>query len=153
MLECLQNPPKAPIELNGPGIQHSISTYITLEHASQKAYDHVIASTKSNFLGAPGVNNCLKFHTVKNLIAAYTGIEPVEHNMCTDSCVGFTGPFADLTECPICSKSQWNEARLEASNGWIKLPAKTFTTLPLGPQLQALYRNSNSTHKMHYLCI
>ena len=125
--------------------------YIALEHASQKAYDRVIASTKSNFSGAPGVDNCLKFHMVENLIAAYTGIEPVEHDMCTDSCIGFTGPFTDLTECPICSKSRWNEARLEVSNGRIKLPAKTFTTLPLGLQLQALYQNSNSAREMRYL--
>lgn len=45
---------------------------------------------------SPGVPNILTFHAVERKIAKFTGIEYVEHNMCTNSCVGFTGLFADL---------------------------------------------------------
>ena len=151
MLERLRNPPEAPIQLNDPGIRHSISTYLALENASQAAYERVIKSTKQNFPDAPGANNCIKFQAVEKLIASYTGIEPIEHDMCIDSCIGFTGPFSELTECPRCGKTRWDEAKLEATNGRVKIPAKRFTTLPLGPQLQAMYRNPESARDMRYL--
>ena len=51
----------------------------------------------------------------------------------------------------MCNKSRWNQAKLEASNGRLKVPAKTFTTLPLGSQLQALYRDPESAREMGYL--
>ncbi|KAF8546078.1 hypothetical protein OG21DRAFT_1427945 [Imleria badia] len=133
MLARLQNPPKAPIQLNDPAIRHSISTYLALEHASQAVYERVIKSTKQNFPDTPGVNNCLKFQAIENLITLYTGIEPIESDMCINSCIGFTGSFLDLMECPQCGKMRWDEAKLEATNGQVKIPAKKFTTLPLGP--------------------
>ena len=151
ILERLWNPPEAPIQLNDPGIQHSISTYLALEHASQGAYERFINSTKQNFPSAPGVNSCLKFQAVENLIVSYTGIEPIEHDMCIHSCIGYTGPFSDLTQCPQCGKMCWDEAKLDATNGRVKIPAKRFTTLPLGLQLQALYQNPESARDMQYL--
>ena len=151
MLERIRNPPERLIELDNPGIRHSIETYLALEHSSQKAYERVIKSAKSNFPQAPGIENCLSFHAVENLIAAYTGVEPLEHDMCVNSCTAFTGPFANLEHCPTCNKSRWNEAKLQATNGRVKIPAKKFLTLPLGPQLQALYRNPNRAREMRYL--
>jgi hypothetical protein len=151
MLERLRNPPEAPIQLNDPGIRHSISTYLALENASPAANERVIKSTKQNFPDAPGANNCLKFQAVENLITSYTGIEPIEHNMCINSCIGFTGPFSELTKCPRCGKTRWDEVKLEVTNGRIKIPVKRFTTLPLGLQLQAMYRNPKSACDMRYL--
>ena len=43
------------------------------------------------------------------------------------------------------------QAKLEASNGRLKVPVKNFTALPLGSQLQALYRDPESAHEMGYL--
>ncbi|KAF8558285.1 hypothetical protein OG21DRAFT_1494075 [Imleria badia] len=70
MLARLRNPPEAPIQLNDPGIRHSISTYLALEHVFQAAYERVIKSTKQNFPGAPGAKSCLKFQAIENLIAS-----------------------------------------------------------------------------------
>lgn len=112
MLTRIRNLSEGLIELDNPGVQHSIQTYLALEHASQKAYECVIKSTKLNFAGAPGVMNCLSFNGVEHLIAAYTGVEPLEHDMCVNSCAAFTGPFVDLETCPICNESCWNEAKL-----------------------------------------
>ena len=93
----------------------------------------------------PHVKDCLSFGAVENLLAAYTGIELVQHDMCSESCVAFTGPFADLEACPTCHTSRWNQAKLQASRGRLKIPVKTFITLPLGPQLQALYHDPEGT--------
>ncbi|KIM50462.1 hypothetical protein SCLCIDRAFT_80402, partial [Scleroderma citrinum Foug A] len=47
----------------------------------------------------------LSFHNVENLIAAMTGIEKLQHNMCPNSCAAFTGPYSDKEECPLCGTS------------------------------------------------
>ena len=87
------------------------------------------------------MQNCLRFGAVEDLLATLTGIEPIRHDMCRESCVAFTGPFAHLDACPTCNASRWNEVKLQASCGRSKVPIKTFITIPLGPQLQALYRD------------
>ncbi|KIK74883.1 hypothetical protein PAXRUDRAFT_174405, partial [Paxillus rubicundulus Ve08.2h10] len=83
----------------------------------------------------------------------YTGVEYIETNMCLESCVSFTGPFTNLNTCPVpsCSASHWDPGRLRASNGRVKVTTKMFTTIPLGPQLQAQYHDPQSAHAMHYL--
>jgi hypothetical protein len=124
MLTRLCNPPTTPLQIQSPGIHHSISTYLALKHLSQNAYERVIKSTCTNFLDAPGVAQCLRFAMVEDLIAGYTSIEPIEHDMCTN--LTFTSPFAALNRCPICNSSRWNQARLDAINGHLKILAKTF---------------------------
>ena len=151
VLERLRNPPQAPINIDSPGIRHSISCYLSLEHASQKSYDGVMRSTCINFPGAEGVGECLSFKAMEAFVARYTGIEYVLHNMCLDSCVAFTGPFEDLNECPICGKSRWDEIKLRESNGQCKVPIRKFPTILLGPQLQAKYRDPDSARDMHWL--
>ncbi|KAI0741526.1 hypothetical protein C8Q80DRAFT_1068796, partial [Daedaleopsis nitida] len=42
------------------------------------------------------------YYEVKKLISNLTGIHALRVNMCTNSCLAFTGPFEDLTECPQC---------------------------------------------------
>lgn len=150
-LNRLRNPPETQIPINNPGIRHSITTYLALENSSQKAYNDVIKSTQANFSGAPGVDDCLLFNAVEDFISGYTGIDPIEHDMCPNSCIAFTGPFADLEMCPTCNTSRWHQGKLAASHGRTKVPAKTFTTLPLGPQLQALYRDPESALDMSHL--
>ena len=63
----------------------------------------------------------------------------------------FTGPYSKLEECPLCGASRWNQEHLQGTNGQSKVPAKRFTTIPLGPQVQALYRNPDQACHMHYL--
>lgn len=84
------------------------------------------------------------YHMAKKLLAKLTGIEPIIQDMCIDSCCGFTGPNKDLQECPHC-----NKLRYDLKNGK-KIPRKQFHTLPIAPQFQAMYRNSDSAEKMDY---
>ncbi|KAG1824881.1 uncharacterized protein BJ212DRAFT_1476169 [Suillus subaureus] len=150
-LEWLRNPPHGPIVINSPGVHQSISMYLALEHASQDAYNCIRRATARNFGGADGVDNLLSFYNVKKLITQYTGVESIEHDMCPKSCLAFTGPYADLDQCPLCTMSRWDQAKLQASNGHNKVAAQKFITIPLGPQLQSLYRDSENAHNMRYL--
>lgn len=143
----LHNPPSDLLVIDNPSIRFSISTYLALESASQKSYDSVIRAFKHNFPMIPTSTDALSFHNVEKLITRITGVEAVMNDMCPNSCIAFTGPFAGLDDCPTCHSSRWNDR----TNGRAKVPAKQFTTIPLGPQLQARYRNPASATEMRYL--
>ncbi|KIK73570.1 hypothetical protein PAXRUDRAFT_72882, partial [Paxillus rubicundulus Ve08.2h10] len=95
-LQHLYHPPQTPLKIDSPSIQQSITMYLALEHSSQKSYKTIHTGTKQNFVGAEGVEDILSFWAVKRLIAEYTGVESIKHNMCPNMCLAYTGPFADL---------------------------------------------------------
>ncbi|KAI5899319.1 uncharacterized protein SCHCODRAFT_02484953, partial [Schizophyllum commune H4-8] len=70
--------------------------------------------------------------------------------MCHNSCVAYTGPYAILETCPECGASRYDPIRLAASHGRVKVPQQTFSTMPVGPQLQALYRHPDAARAMAY---
>ncbi|KDQ54190.1 hypothetical protein JAAARDRAFT_102779, partial [Jaapia argillacea MUCL 33604] len=74
-------------------------------------------------------------------IVFLSGVEAVEYDCCTNSCCCFVGPHADLDECPYCKVSWYNR------DGFAK---KTFTYLPLIPQLVTLYHNRDMVERMGY---
>ncbi|KAG1719989.1 hypothetical protein EDB19DRAFT_1597346, partial [Suillus lakei] len=84
-------------------------------------------------------------------IAKYTGVESVEHDMCPDSCIAFTSPYADEDNCPLCGTSHWDQGKMQASGRQLKVAAQKFVTIPIGPQLQAMYWNPESARNMRYL--
>ena len=87
---------------------------------------------------------------VKNAIVTLTGVEAVVHDMCTNSCIGFTGPFAHLDHCTECGESRWDPDHLRESQGTVKSPRKQFSTLLVGPQLQAMFRDPLKATEMRY---
>jgi hypothetical protein len=78
-----------------------------------------------------------------------TVLLPTVH-MCPNSCVAYTSPFKDLKTCPSCTLSQWDNFQLENSHGIKKIPAQKFYTVPLGPQMQALWQSPESATNMKY---
>ena len=91
------------------------------------------------------------YYRIKRLVADLTGIESIVHHMCIKSCIAYTGPFLDLQECPMCSELRYDQFMLQASSGRVKIPCQEFHTIPIGPQLQALYRSPESASHAHYL--
>ena len=76
---CLHHLPAVLLQIKDPAIQHSISTYLTLENASQAAYESITHSLKYNF---PNIGNILSFYQVEKLIGTLTGVES-----CVQTCV------------------------------------------------------------------
>ena len=91
------------------------------------------------------------YYKIKWLISEITGIKSLVHHMCINSCLTYTGPFADLETCPVCFEAHYNHFRLESSHGKEKVPRQEFHTIPIGPQLQALYQDPESAAHAHYL--
>ena len=123
----------------------SIDFYISsLDHAqSQKAYTKSRENILKHFPGS----NMLSYDQVKRRVSNLSGIVTWKHDMCFNSCVGFTGPFSDLVDCPYCHEPRYNQHELVKKE---KIPRKVFTTFALGPQIQARWRNPQTAQKMSY---
>ena len=79
------------------------------------------------------------YHKIKQLVVDLTGIESIIHHMCINLCVMYIGPFSELEACPICSESWYDLYGLQSSSERDRKPRQKFHTIPISPQLQALY--------------
>ncbi|KAJ3506500.1 hypothetical protein NMY22_g17228 [Coprinellus aureogranulatus] len=78
-------------------------------------------------------DNTLSIHNVRKAVATIAGVHLIVDNMCINSCLAFTSPFADEDECPKCSESR----HVYGAQGK-QSSRKQMTTILLGPQLAAL---------------
>ena len=115
--ERLRNPPGHVISIEDRGTRFSISIYLALENSSQAAYNRVCKAAKRDFSDSRSVDTLLTFHNIEKIIALYTGVVSIEHDMCRNSCLAYTGPFSKLEMCPTCGTSHWQEERLQGSHG------------------------------------
>ena len=100
--------------------------------------------------GLPPVSGMLLYNWVKWQVSNLSGAHTWKHNMCIDSCIAFTGPFAALENCPRCGKPCYNLEILKKSNGKKKVYQKQCMTFPLGPQYQARSKDPCMAEKMFY---
>jgi len=78
------------------------------------------------------------------------------HDMCINSCLGYTGPFENLDACSCCSEPRYvvdpssgSDDRMDGEGK--KIPRQQFSTIPIGPQIQALWSQEQSAMDMEYL--
>ena len=126
----------------------SVDFYISsLDHAqSQKAY----AKSRANILKHFPESKMFSYDQVKRRVSNISGVVTWKHDMCVNCCIGFTGPFEKLLDCPYCQEPRYDQRELAGSNGKKKVPRKSFTTFPLGPQIQARWRNPQTAQHMSY---
>jgi hypothetical protein len=75
----------------------------------------------------------LSYHDIKNLVAKITGVCAVYDDMCINGCHAFTGPFAGLQSCHVCSEPRYDPDKFASSGK--EVPRQQACTIPLGPQL------------------
>lgn len=137
-LERIRNPPTTLPEL-GPDQWLSIDIYLSITNASEATYNDVRQAVLRRYPDS----KILSHYQAKRLVTDLTGIISLMHDMCINSCMGYTGAYADLQACPFCAEHRYDRDKEKA-------PRKQFTTIPLATQLQALYRSKNSAKKMQY---
>ena len=131
---------------DNPYLRCSVQNFINLLGCSQDTYANIRLNVLKLFPHAP----MLSYDQVKWRVRRLSGVVTWEHHMCIKGCIGFTGPFAGLEACPTCGKHRYNQLKLEATDGIVKVPRKVFTTFPVGPQLQARWRDPKTAEKMLY---
>ena len=102
---------------------------------------HVYTSVKKIFGRRCPESGLLSLEKVKQLVVEITGVSLITDHMCINSCVAYTGPFKALEACPVCG-----EGRFDSQHQ----PKQVFSTIPVGPQLQALTRNKDKVMALRY---
>jgi len=90
------------------------------------------------------------YNQIRRRVAQLSGVIPLTFDMCINSCLAYTGPLSNLKACPECGENHYNAAQRAASGGKKLVPCQVFHTMPIGPQLQALWRNPDTAISMHY---
>lgn len=129
-----------------PDLLLSISTFIDLMTSSQDTYEKVRANVQRRDPRIEMLSYTRAARAAQNL----SGIITLKDDMCIDSCVAFTGPYASLDSCPDCNKPRYDPGKLEASGGEIKDPQRQYSTFPPGPQIQAKWKHPETAEKMLY---
>jgi hypothetical protein len=135
MIAAMQNPSHTPPDFDEIS-KLSIDIFLSMYNASQAMYGRV-----KDVLAQ--CHNCTihSQHIVTTIIQNKMGIKAIETDMCINSCLMYTGPLSTLQKCPHCNKPCYE---LFASQKCVT--CQWFSTIPLGPQLQAL----EGAHHMHY---
>lgn len=69
--------------------------------------------------------------------------------MCPESCTVFTGPYANLTACPMCNQPRYVQGD-NVNHPTTLTPRRQFIAIPIGPVIQAFYQNPESARHMHH---
>ena len=139
-----QDNPSTP--LDDPNLRLSLLNFVKLMGSSQDAYEGIRQNIEQCFPDA----DLLSYYRVERRTRDLTGLVFWEHHMCVNSCVGFTGPYSHLESCPRCGEPRYKQKDLEESDGLRKVPRQVFTTFPVGPQLQARWKNPRTAADMLY---
>ena len=140
-LNSFFNPPRELWSLDDPQLRLSFKTYLSLSaHSSEVTYN----AMRSNIQECYPESTMLSFDQVRNRLKTITGVLPLHFDMCVNTCLAYTGPFAPLTECPFCGEHRYKQ-HLDVDS---KMPRRQFISLPIGPQLQALWRHPISVAKL-----
>jgi hypothetical protein len=148
VLVQLCHPPQEPFEFVDPDLQLSLKLFISTTNSSQQTYTDICLDILEWHPDDP----ILSHAAIKCQVALISGVVPVKHNMCPNSCIAYTGPVKDLETCPTCGEHQFDPIKLASSNGEIKITCQKFYTFPLGPQLQALWCTPKGAEHMQYRC-
>jgi hypothetical protein len=147
-LARLRNPTEEELDIDDRYFRLSLDMYLILSNTPQETYRELVAAFLRCHPEASG--RLLSYDQIKRRMKNLTGIVPIYDDMCINSCMAFTGPYKDLETCLKCQESRHDQTILRSSNGKIKKPRQSVTTIPIGPQIQALWSHRLSAQKMSY---
>lgn len=142
----LRNPVQHVDEIDDKDVLLSLKLFLSTTRASNQVYADVRTSMQEVY----PEHEILSLDKIKKKIAELTGVTPIVHDMCPNTCLAYTGPFADLEACPTCEGPRYDQDIFLSSGGRKKVARQHFYTMPLGPQLQALWRTLNGAREMGY---
>ena len=144
--EQLRNPLRAPQELDSL-LELSLNIFLGMDNTGTKIYETV---KRSNEKYSEDIS-MLSYHEVQKAAEKLSGVSPIYDDMCEDSCAAFTGPFKEHLKCPLCNKDRYKWVyKTAGSNTRTREPIRQALTIPLGPQLQALFRTPAGAEGMRY---
>lgn len=149
MRNRLLNPPReSPRKQidDDPLLKLALKLFLSTPTNSRTTYTEACDGVEECFPGA----EMPSYDKLKSRIADITGVSSVAADMCINSCLAFTGPLEDVPTCPECLEPRYDPKILAASRGKQKTPRQSAHTIPLGPQLQAMYSTPEGSAAMKY---
>jgi hypothetical protein len=95
----------------------------------------------------------LSLYKVRKLALEIARLEPRKIDMCSKSCLAFTGPYAQEDTCPYVhpkTKVRCGEPRRRMTSGGKLRPKAQVTILPILPSIQAMLANVESSKTLQY---
>lgn len=139
-LNILRNPIQQTPSIDNRDTLLSLNMFLSASNGSDQIYKNI----HENLVKDDPTREFLSHAQVKRKLAELTGVHAIVHEMCPGSCIAYTGPYSGLESCPECGISRYNPNKPN------KPARQHFYTIPLGPQLQALWRTPNSAKNMRY---
>lgn len=146
-IKWLKEPQQSVEELD-PNLHHSIDMFLANITSSKSTY----ALNREAHLRHYPNNDILSLESVKKKVAELTGVVLILEHMCPNTCIAYTGPFSELDNCPKCQQPCYDVVKLAATGGKVKLPLHEFVTVPIGPQIQAMWAHKETAKEMTYGC-
>jgi hypothetical protein len=146
VLERLRNPPQEPFTIGDPNLRLALNLFLAVSNCSQETYH----SVRHAILRRYPEDDIPTLDQIKRRIVQISGVTPLKYDMCINSCLAYTGPFREYDICSTCSEPWYDPVKSMASGGQVRMPRQEFHTMPVGPQLQALWRDRASAERMKY---
>ncbi|KAG7085706.1 hypothetical protein E1B28_003250 [Marasmius oreades] len=124
------------LDLSDSQLHISLHFYLILSHTSEETYTRLRQVYNQEHPDRP----LLSYDQTRRRLHAITGIFPLHVDKCKNNCLAFYGPYTKLLRCPYCDEEQFDRN---------EKPRSTFTTIPIGPQLQALWQHPKSAEALH----
>ena len=147
-IEHLCHCPKNPGSINDCSLRLSLWMLLNHGNTAHDTYDKNIAALQRDLVVTEELDpaDLLSYKNACEKLASLTGVSPIATDMCPNTCLAFTGPFAKLNECPECGSLRYHKTNGRGR----KRPLRVFYTLPIGPILQALWSSEESAERMKY---
>lgn len=143
-LHRIRNPPQRQADEDiDPLLKLSIDIFLATGNASQATYTAI----KDALIKYDPTLEISSHAITKKRIADITGVLPLRTDMCVNTCIAYTGPFSNFESCKECNEPRYD---LKQSTATKKVPRRQFLTIPLGTQIQALFRSPESAKQMCY---
>ncbi|KIY61147.1 hypothetical protein CYLTODRAFT_363239 [Cylindrobasidium torrendii FP15055 ss-10] len=140
-IDAIRNPPEERLDIVDPTLRLSLDIFLALENTLEESY----AAVRAAIQRYDPACEMFSYKQVLSRVKLLTGVVPIYHDMCINSCMAYTGIHAELSLCKHCGEPRWkpSAARDEddpdpATNG-LRVPRRQFATLLIAPQWQAMW--------------
>lgn len=138
-LQRMRDPPMSCVDTSNSDFQLGLDLFLANVNCSQDTY----AANHKAVLRRHPDDQIPSYDQMRRRITKLTGIIPIVHDMCRNSCLAYTGPsFSKFDACPECG-----ELRIDPIS---KKAVQRLFTLPIGPQLQVQWADPESAWNLAY---
>jgi hypothetical protein len=138
VLQRLWEPLTEPVDVSDPDFCLSLDLFLSTTNTSEETYN----SSWATVLYHHPEDKILTYARIKSKITELSGIIPIVHHMCINTCIAFMGPFSALMECFKCHEARYIDDT--------EKPRWEYYTMLIGLQLQALWHTKESAQKMQH---